>query len=68
MIITNIRKLLRILTQHEQSRAAWLCLVMTVIAIFEVMGVASIMPFIAVLSSPEMIQNNVYQIKNFYLH
>jgi len=52
------KKLLFLLTPYERKRL-WLLLIMiTVIAIFDLIGIASILPFIAVLNNPSVIETN----------
>lgn len=43
----------------ERKRAYLLVFLITVMALFDMLGVASIMPFMAVLASPELVQTNV---------
>tara|TARA_B110000908_G_scaffold80909_1_gene96975 strand:- start:29388 stop:31202 length:1815 start_codon:yes stop_codon:yes gene_type:complete len=58
-------KLLSLLSQENFHHAALLFFMMLIMAILEVLGVASILPFIAVLSNPEIIHSNIY-LKTFY--
>jgi ABC-type multidrug transport system fused ATPase/permease subunit len=51
-------KLWRILTAKEKKLAVIVLLVNLFVAFIEVLGVASIMPFIAILSNPEMVFTN----------
>ncbi|WP_416243859.1 ABC transporter ATP-binding protein [Azospira sp. APE16] len=53
-----IRKILDLLSPRERRNAALLLLMILVMALLDVVGVASIMPFIAVLANPEVIQSN----------
>ena len=75
------KKLLYLLTRYEKRRAILLLCMILIVAFLEMIGVASIMPFMAVLTSPELIQTNpiinnlTFQknlalklIINFYLH
>jgi ABC-type multidrug transport system fused ATPase/permease subunit len=55
-----IRKLLSLLTPQERARAALLVGMMLIMALLDAVGVASIMPFIAVLSNPELVHTNVW--------
>lgn len=69
-MMTTVRKLLDFLTKREQKRAALLMCMILVMALLDMIGVASIMPFIAVLANPEIIEknailNNVYTKLNF---
>ena len=56
MIILN--KLLFILTPKEQKHIFLILFVSLVVALFEIVGLASIVPFIAVLSDPEIFENS----------
>lgn len=65
-----IRKILDLLSPRERRNAALLLLMILVMALLDVVGVASIMPFIAVLANPGVIQSNpkialVYQFLGF---
>ena len=53
-----IRKILDLLSPRERRNAALLLLMILVMALLDVVGVASIMPFIAVLANPAVIQSN----------
>ena len=55
-----IKKILDLLTPPERKRAGLLLCMILVTAILDVVGVASIMPFMAVLSNPDQIQTNVF--------
>ena len=54
----NFHKLYSLLTIKEQKKAVLLFFIMLLMALFETIGVASIMPFIAVLTNPEIIHTN----------
>ena len=54
------RKVFSLLDDHERRRAFLVFLVMLVIGVSEVAGVASIMPFIAVLANPDVVLSNGY--------
>jgi ABC-type multidrug transport system fused ATPase/permease subunit len=53
-----ISRLLDLLTPYEKKRAFLLVGMMLIMALLDVVGVASIMPFIAVLSNPDLINSN----------
>ena len=53
-------KLFNLISQENFHHAVLLFCMMLVMAILEVLGVASILPFIAVLSNPEIIVSNVF--------
>jgi len=48
----------RTFTLNERSKVVWLLLMTVVVGSIEVAGIASIMPFIAVVSNPEIIHTN----------
>ena len=56
----TLKKTLLLLSPKEQSRAAILLVMILIMAILDAIGVASIMPFIAVLTNPEIIKNNFF--------
>ena len=65
-----IKKLLFLLTPNEHKRAGLLLLMILIMAILDTIGVASILPFIAVLTNPDIIEtnfilNNIYQAVGF---
>ncbi|RYE43048.1 MAG: ABC transporter ATP-binding protein [Hyphomicrobiales bacterium] len=51
-------KAIQILNRREKQRAGWLLLLVIAMALLETIGVASIMPFLAVLGNPESIHTN----------
>ncbi|XDZ70373.1 ABC transporter ATP-binding protein [Alphaproteobacteria bacterium LSUCC0744] len=53
-----IKKLHALLTPPERKRAAALMGMILVMALLDMLGVASILPFMAVLTNPELIQTN----------
>ena len=54
----TIKKLLFLLTPHERKRAGLLLLMILIMALLDMIGVASILPFIAVLTNPDIIETN----------
>lgn len=54
-----IKKLLFLLTPHEQKRAGLLLIMILIMAFLDTIGVASILPFIAVLTNPSLIETNL---------
>lgn len=56
--MTIIKKLFYLLTSSERKKINLLFLMIILMALIDMIGVASIMPFIAVLSNPEMIETN----------
>ncbi len=54
------RKLYAILDVSERRRTGALLVVLLLVAIAETLGVASVMPFIAVLANPDVVETNEY--------
>ena len=67
-----IKKLLDLLTPPERKRAGLLLGMILTMALLDMIGVASIMPFMALLANPEIVQTNatlnaVYQAASQHL-
>jgi len=63
------RKVLFLLTNYQQKRAFILLLMLTAVALIEMIGIASILPFVTVLTNPSLIETNsilnrMFQISN----
>ena len=56
----NYKRLLFLLRPHEQIRAIMLMCLIFIMALFDMIGVASILPFMAVLTNPSLIETNIY--------
>jgi ABC-type multidrug transport system fused ATPase/permease subunit len=56
--VETFRSVLRLLSRRERWQMAFILLFMLPNALLQVAGVASIMPFIAVLAQPEMVESN----------
>ena len=54
----TLKKILFLLTPQERKRAGLLLIMILIMAILDTIGVASIMPFIAVLTNPEIVESN----------
>ena len=54
----KFKKLFLILSPYERKRAWFLLIMIIVMALIDMLGVASIMPFIALLTNPEIIETN----------
>ena len=54
----KIKKLLYLLSSYERRRAMLLLTMILFMALLDMLGVASIMPFIAVLTNPEIVETN----------
>jgi ATP-binding cassette, subfamily B, bacterial PglK len=59
-MIEILRKLRDLLDRRERRNAVLLLGLMLVMGLVEALGVASIMPFVAVLSNPQLIESNSY--------
>lgn len=60
-----IKKILDLLTAPERKRAGVLLCMMLTMALIDTIGVASIMPFMAVLASPGLVETNLF-LKNSF--
>ena len=56
----NFLDLLSLLSPRERRGAAILCAIAVATAVFDTLGVASVMPFLAVLANPGFIESNQY--------
>ena len=54
----NLRKLIYLLTLRERKRAGLLLCIVLIMSLLEMAGLASIVPFMAVLANPEVIETN----------
>ncbi len=59
-MLNTYRKLYDLLDQRERRLALLVFGLMLFVALFEMAGIASVMPFIAVLSNPDVIETNRY--------
>ena len=57
--MATFKKFLDLLTAREKKRAACVFVLMLITALFDVLGVASIMPFMAILADPQLIESNL---------
>ena len=60
MIFQIAKKILRLLSPEEKRRTYFLLFMILVMALLDVMGVASIMPFMALLADPSVTEENTY--------
>ncbi len=65
-MIETFKKLLIVLTSEERKQAIFLIIMMLIVALLDTLGVASIMPFMAVLTNPDVIETN-FLIKKSYI-
>lgn len=61
----TIKKSLSLLTVKEKRRLVFILMIMILMALLETIGVASILPFMAVLTNPSLIETNIL-LKNMY--
>ena len=54
----NLKKLLYLLTAQERKGSGYLLTMIIIMALLDMMGVASIMPFMAVLTNPQLVETN----------
>ena len=54
----NFKKVLSLLSSYELKKARLLLVMIFIMAIFETLGVVSILPFVAILSDPSLIDSN----------
>ena len=59
------KKIFLILTPHERYKACLLLFLITITSFLEMLGVASILPFLAILINQEIIETNVILYKLF---
>ena len=59
------KKFLFLLTQEERKHSIFLLIMITIMAILDMLGVASILPFITILTNQDIIQTNII-LKNIY--
>jgi ABC-type bacteriocin/lantibiotic exporter with double-glycine peptidase domain len=59
-MIKVYKKIWKLFSSHERKRAIIVLFLMILMAMFEVVGVGSVMPFLAVLGDPDIIQRNEY--------
>ena len=55
----TFKKLLFLLSRHERKLAALLLIIIIITGLIEMIGVASILPFVAVLTNPILVETNI---------
>ena len=55
----TFKKIFDLLSPRERRQVFYLLIMILIMALLDVIGVASIMPFIGVLSNPDLIENNI---------
>ncbi len=66
-----LKKILFLLSAQERKRAGLLLLMMLLMALIEMVGIASILPFMAVISNPSIVETNqilqnMFQVSNLF--
>ena len=61
----TLKKILDLLTPAEKKRVLFLFFLILLMAVLDTLGIASILPFIAVLSNPSLIETNII-LNNFF--
>lgn len=69
-MIKTIKKLLFFLTPKERIKALWLIIMMMIMAFLDLIGIASILPFMSTITDPDVIKKNrflkyIYEILDF---
>ena len=59
-MVKDFKKLLYFISTSDRKRAVVILIMILIMAFIDMIGVASILPFIAVLSSPDIIETNLY--------
>jgi ATP-binding cassette, subfamily B, bacterial PglK len=57
-MLKNFHKLLVLLSSQDRKKILWLIFATIIMAFLETTGVASILPFLSIVSNPELIQTN----------
>jgi ABC-type multidrug transport system fused ATPase/permease subunit len=63
--VQTLKKLLFLLTSRERKNASLLLVMMLIMASLDMIGVASILPFMAVLADPSIVETNLILKKMF---
>ena len=58
--MTNLKKLLFILTPKEIREAGLLLIMILIMALIDMIGIASILPFMTVLTNPSLVETNYF--------
>ena len=65
MKFKRLKQINRILSKEEKIDVAKLALMLMLMGVFDVLGIASIMPFMSVVSDPSLVESNLI-IKKIY--
>ena len=63
----TIKKILYLFSLYEQKRALLLLFLILIMAMLDVLGIASILPFVSVLANPSLIETNQVLIYTYQL-
>jgi len=55
-----LKKLFFFISSTDRKKLPWLMIMITIMALLEMIGVASIIPFISVLTNPTLIETNIF--------
>ena len=61
----TFKKLLFLLNHQERKQAGMLLFMIFIMALLDMIGVASILPFMTVLTNPDLIETSIF-LKNLY--
>ena len=63
----NLKKILFLLSKEEKKQASLILVMILFMALLEMLGVASILPFISVVANPEILETNNFLNRVFVL-
>ena len=63
----TIKKILLLLDARERKQAFFLLLMIIIMALLDMLGIASVVPFMAVITNPDIIETNEYLNKVFLI-
>ena len=58
--MSTLKKLLNLLTKQERKRVILLIGMTMIMALLDMVGMASIMPFMSVLANPQLVESNFF--------
>tara|TARA_B100000927_G_C16453496_1_gene464844 strand:- start:6 stop:1808 length:1803 start_codon:yes stop_codon:yes gene_type:complete len=66
-MLNDLKKIFYLLTSSERKKSILLLIIILFVALLDMIGIASILPFIAVISNPELVETNFLLNKLFIL-
>jgi ABC-type multidrug transport system fused ATPase/permease subunit len=63
-MLNTVRKLRKLLNPGDSKKVVWLAILLTATALIQTAGIVSVMPFLAVVSDPELVNENA--LLNFF--